>query len=163
MLVLGAGEDLIIQNANALAEAMPDPEREQDGLVGRRLADVFPGLDEILQEACERATQRGESSTLPDAEYHGFARGTTWWTFSVTPQRDPVTRRVAQIILLALETTDRIRLLRENVENARREQQRANELDATLRSLGDGVVTVRRGGPPGVRQPRRPGASSAAA
>ena len=140
VLVLGAGDDLIIQNANALAEAMPDPEREQDGLMGRRLADVFPGLEEVLRGALERATQRGESSTLPDAEYHGFARGPTWWTFSVTPQRDPVTRRVAQVVLLALETTDRIRLLRENVENARREQQRANELDATLRSLGDGVV-----------------------
>ena len=140
VLVLGAGEDLIIQSANALAEAMPDPEREQDGLGGRRLADVFPGLDDVLQGALQRAVARGESSTLADAEYHGFARGATWWTFSVTPQRDPVTRQVAQIVLLALETTDRIRLLRENEENARREQQRANELDATLRSLADGVV-----------------------
>ncbi|MBV9848308.1 MAG: SpoIIE family protein phosphatase [Armatimonadetes bacterium] len=140
VLVLSAEADLVILSANALAEAMPDPERERDGLVGRRLADVFPGLDDVLGDALQRAVARGASSTLPDAEYCGFARGATYWTFSVTPQRDPATRRVSQIILLALETTDRIRLLRENEENARREQQRANELDATLRSLGDGVA-----------------------
>ncbi len=141
VLVLSADDDLLIQSANALAEAMPDPEHQRDGLAGRRLADVFPGLDDLLRGALDRAAAGAEPSTLTDLEYGGFARGATHWTFSVTPQRDPTTRRVAQIILLALETTDRIRLLRENVENARREQQRANELDATLRSLADGVVT----------------------
>jgi serine phosphatase RsbU (regulator of sigma subunit)/PAS domain-containing protein len=141
VLVLSADADLLIQSANALAEAMPDPERQHDGLAGRRLSDIFPGLAELLQDTFDRAVSCAEPSTLTDLRYNGFERGATYWTFSITPQRDPVTRQVAQIILLALETTDRIRLLRENVENARREQQRANELDATLRSLGDGVVT----------------------
>lgn len=140
VLVLSADKDLLIQNANAIAEVMPDPEHQRDGLDGRRLAEVFPGLDDLLRDAFDQAMTRGEPSTLTDLEYRGFARGATYWTFSVTPQRDPVTRQIAQIILLALETTDRIRLLRENQANARREQQRANELDATLRSLGDGVV-----------------------
>ena len=140
VFVLSADAELVIQSANALADAMPDAEHEQDGLEGRRLGDVFPGMDEILSGALERAITRGESATLRDAEYRGFARGATYWTFSITPQRDPATRKVSQVILLALETTDRIRLLRQNQDNARREQQRANELDATLRSLGDGVI-----------------------
>lgn len=146
VLVVSADDDLIVQTANALAESMPDTDRQQDGLVGRCLADVFPGLEAVLEMPLRQAARHGESSQLADVRYDGFARGTTFWTFSVTPQRDPLTRRVAQIVILALETTDRIRLLRENQQTARRERDRANELDATLRSLSDGVVRADRTG-----------------
>lgn len=146
VLVVSADNDLTVQTANALAEVMPDADRQQDGLVGRRLADVFPGLEAVLEAPLQQAVRHGESSSLADARYDGFGRGTTFWTFSVTPQRDPLTRRVAQIVILALETTDRIRLLRENEQTARRERDRANELDATLRSLSDGVVRADRTG-----------------
>lgn len=146
VLVLDAGDDFLIRSANALAEALPDAERQQDGLQGRRLGDVFPGLDALLADPLRRAAQ-GDSVTLPDIEYGALARGVTYWTFSVTPQRDPQTRRVAQIIVLAVETTDRIRLLRERERHAeeseryaRSERRRARELDATLSSLSDGVV-----------------------
>jgi serine phosphatase RsbU (regulator of sigma subunit)/PAS domain-containing protein len=146
VLVLDAGDDFLIRSANAPAEAMPDQDRQQDGLTGRRLGDVFPGLDALLAEPLRRAAQGG-SITLPDVAYGALSRGVTYWTFSLTPQRDPGTRHVAQVIVLAVETTDRIRLLRERERHAeesdryaRIERHRARELEATLTSLSDGVV-----------------------
>jgi serine phosphatase RsbU (regulator of sigma subunit)/GAF domain-containing protein len=120
VLVVGVGPEHGILRANALAESMPDVDQQRDGLVGRRFYDVFPGIESVVGDAMEEAFTQGEPVTLVDAEYCGFARGNTYWTFSFAPQRDPITRAVSQVILLALETTDRILLLRENERNARR-------------------------------------------
>ena len=120
VLVIGAGADRHILRANALAEAMPDLDLQHDGLVGRRFYDVLPGIESIVGEAIDHAFRTGEPVTLVDVEYGGFARGATHWTFSFAPQRDPGSRVVNQVIILALETTDRIRLLRENELHAHR-------------------------------------------
>ena len=124
--VLVVSTDHGILRANALAEAMPDLDEQRDGLVGRCFYDVLPGIENAVGTAMNDAFEHGEPVTLVDVEYAGFARGKTYWTFSFAPQRDPVTREVSQVIILALETTDRILLLRENQRNARRTENLVN-------------------------------------
>ncbi len=147
VFVLDTGDEFLIRNANALAEAMPDPDRQRDGLAGRRLGDVFPGLDALLADTLRSVASSGVPLTLTDVEYGALGRGVTYWTFTLTPQRDPQARRVGQVIVLAVETTDRIRLLRERERHsdelerlASAERQRARVSEATLGSLSDGVV-----------------------
>ena len=147
VIVLDVDADVfLIRDTNAIAEAMPDIERQQDGLAGRLLGDVFPRLNVLLAEPLHRVAQ-GESLTLTDVEYDSLGRGVSFWNFSLTPQYDPRRRRVTQIVVLAVETTDRIHLLRErerhsddNERHTRAERRRARELAVTLGSLTDGVV-----------------------
>jgi len=120
VLVVNGAPDHSILRANALAEAMPDVEEQRDGLVGRSFYDVLPGIENVIGPAMDDAFASGEPVTLVDVEYSGFTRGDTYWTFSFAPQRDPASRVVSQVIILALETTDRILLLRENERNAKR-------------------------------------------
>jgi signal transduction histidine kinase len=121
----------------AFLETLDEPFRSS-GIEGRRLDEFLPGAEETGLAAVFRSVAEGD---LPHEEaeyrYDGFARGTTWWRWSVRPVVAESGDR--ELLLLTTDVTEQV-LAREGVESDRR------RLEAVLRTLPAGVFIADAGG-----------------
>ena len=109
-------------------------------LVGCTLDEFTPQAEEAGVLALFRqVAASGQPLTLSEFEYHGFARGTTYWTWNLAPQHD-ATGRVRALIVLVVETTDVVLASRQLALALAESQERARALDAVIDQMVDGVV-----------------------
>ncbi len=116
-------------------------------LLGRQLAEFIPqAVESGVQAIFESVAANGQPATLNEFEYHGFARGVTYWNWSLVPLREQPNGPVSGVLLLVTDATEGVRTtrrLREALDNVRRQ---AAELDSTIQQMGEGVAITDRDG-----------------
>jgi len=117
--------------ANRAFLGILDEPLQTEGIVGKAIDQFLPGAEELgLAAALRRAAATGEGHVDTECRYDRFARGVTWWRFSVLPVH---TEEQGEEVLLAVTDVTEQVLARERVEAERR------RLEVVLRTLPVGV------------------------
>lgn len=121
----------------AFLDFLEEPFRSA-GVEGLPLAAFFPGADELgLLDRLRQAAAEGVPSDEPERRSDRFARGPTWWRWSVRPI--PAEGGGRELLLVVSDVTDPVRA-REQVDLERR------RLECVLRTLPVGVLIADAGG-----------------
>jgi len=141
------GTELTVKSVNqAYQQFLEEPYRHAD-ITGLRLQDFVPRAEESgLVELFRTVAASGQPHTDSEYEHVGFARGVTYWRWSLLPtgagrQGPP------DLMIIAVEITEQV-LARKRVEelaaqeeqSAAEAQRRADELDAVFAALTEPVV-----------------------
>lgn len=96
---------------------LEEPYRSRD-LTGCRLEDFVPGAEATgLADIFREVSRTGQAYRDSEYEYHGFARGTTYWRWSLVPLPAQPTPP-HEIMLFAVEVTEQVRIRRKLEELA---------------------------------------------
>ncbi|MBK9713400.1 MAG: PAS domain-containing protein [Kouleothrix sp.] len=120
-------------------EFLEEPFRHAD-LTGLRFQDFVPGAAESgLLDLFHQVVDSGQPHVDPEYRHVGFARGVTYWRWSVLPlaaeQPGP-----PDLMLMVIEITEQV-LARKRVEElAAESRRRADELDAVFAAMTDPVL-----------------------
>jgi PAS domain S-box-containing protein len=118
-----------------------------ESLYGRSLDEFLPQARESgILAMLEQVAATGEALTITDFAYRGFARGVTYWDWSVVPLPDPGDGAAPSALLLMVETTEKAQArarLAEALASARRQ---AAELDTVIQQMVEGVAIADRDG-----------------
>ena len=128
------GQDLRLKVANAAFGQSLDARYRAADLTGYPLQELMPQAEEsgLLHRSRHVAASR-QPHFDPEFKYPGFARGTTYWRYSLVPLPDD--GPVPDVMILMTEITDEV-MAREAAEAARAEiQGLANQLAAERRFL----------------------------
>lgn len=133
-MVLFDGRDLRVRWFNDAYRQIQNPQYHQTDLVGMRVHDFQPGVEESGVGDILRSVARGEFRQFSEYEYQHFERGLTYFNWVNVP----VPRADAEdfdILVMVIEITDQV-LARKRVEALAEEARlRAEELDAQRRQL----------------------------
>ncbi|MGI5836913.1 MAG: PAS domain-containing sensor histidine kinase [Chloroflexota bacterium] len=112
----------------------------KDQLIGRNHFDLFPNLEN--QEIFERVRDTGEPYTATEKPFvykNQPKRGTTYWNWILAPIKTE-SGRVSRLLLSLLDVTPQVRARQEVEKLAKEARLRAEELDAIISSMADGLV-----------------------
>lgn len=125
-IALFDGVDLRVKWANpAWRRYLDQPLRDMDP-VGKTLQDLVPGAEEYgLVENARTVVRTREPFVTSEMEYHGYARGATYWKIMVFPLPSPEDQP-PDTISLVIEITDQVNL-RKQLERERDELRRLKE------------------------------------
>ncbi|HSD19656.1 MAG TPA: PAS domain-containing protein, partial [Anaeromyxobacter sp.] len=130
-IVIFDGRDLRARWSNRTFLSFLDAPFAQLGIEGLRIADFVPNAREAgLVEVVQRVAATGKPADTPEYRHNGFARGATWWRWSVRPIPGEVG---TDVLLLVTEVTEQVQA-RKVAED---EQLR---LETILRTLPVGVI-----------------------
>ena len=130
-IVIFDGRDLRARWSNRTFLSFLDAPFAQLGIEGLRIADFVPNAREAgLVEVVHRVAATGKPADTPEYRHDGFARGATWWRWSVRPIPGEVG---TDVLLLVTEVTEQVHA-RKVAED---EQLR---LETILRTLPVGVI-----------------------
>ena len=116
-------------------------------LLGRHLSEFIPQADESgVQGIFERVMADGMPITIHEFEYQGFARGTTYWNWSVVPLRERPDAAVSGILLLVTDATESVRNTRRLSEALHSSRRQAEELNSVIQQMVEGVAICDRDG-----------------
>lgn len=124
--------DLAVEFANSVFLRLA--ELDGQAVTGRRFAELFPALEPRYVAALQRALNGGDSACWYDLTTGALRRGPTWWVASVEPLRGP-DGRVERVVLVAVETTDRVHALAQA-------RARAAELEALFDAVVEPLVAL---------------------
>jgi signal transduction histidine kinase len=139
-LVLLDGHDLRVKVANPVENLFLDePYRSMD-LTGLPLQEFVPdaeasGVAGIYREVA--AT--GEARSFPEFEFHGFARGVSYWRWVIVPVDRPDGEGY-DVLFMVVEVTEQVLARRQVEESAGVARRQAAELLALIDSIADAVV-----------------------
>lgn len=106
-LIVTTAETFKILHANHVAVAFADRTLEPAHLVGSRIEDALPEFRGLgLTAVFEEVAATGEPRYLPELRCDGFARGPTWWSWTV--HRADSERWGPVIISLAVDISEQV-------------------------------------------------------
>ncbi|MDQ2805499.1 MAG: response regulator [Chloroflexota bacterium] len=116
-------------------------------VLGLQLAEFIPQARESgVQAIYENVAASGQPFTINEFEFQGFARGVTYWNWSLVPLREQPTGPVSGVLLLVSEVTTGVRANRRLSEALDVTRRQAAELDGTIQQMVEGVAVVDRDG-----------------
>ncbi|MBW4683083.1 MAG: PAS domain-containing protein [Microcoleus vaginatus WJT46-NPBG5] len=134
------GRDLRIKWANqAYGQFLEEPFRNTD-ITGLRLQDYLPAAEENgLADIFRHTAATGEAHIDPEYQMEGFARGVTYWRWSLLPlfslgQVNP------DLMVLAIEITEQVLARKQLEELATQTEANLAQLQAILTGMTDGLV-----------------------
>ncbi|MBD1937094.1 PAS domain-containing protein [Microcoleus sp. FACHB-68] len=134
------GKDLRVKWANqTYGQFLEEPFCSAD-ITGVRLQDYLPGSEENgLADIFRRTAATGEAHIDPEYEMVGFARGVTYWRWSLLPlfssgQVNP------DLMVLAIEITEQVLARKQLEELAIQTEANLAQLQAILIGMTDGLV-----------------------
>ncbi len=108
-----------------------EPPFTADGVVGRTLEEFIPGAAEAgILAIFRRVAETGEPFRAWEFAYEGFARGATYWQWSLVPIQ--AGEELEGLLLLVSEVTALVEARRQVEELAREARRRADELASLL-------------------------------
>ena len=141
ILVLG-GRDLRAKYANAAYLQFLDEPFRSGGVEGRTLEEFFPlAAPQGLIDLFHRIAETGEPHLETEYRHEGFARGPTYWRYSVLPfyygNASPADALAADrdLMIVAIEVTEQVRNRHELELLLRRAELQAAELQAQADEL----------------------------
>jgi PAS domain S-box-containing protein len=113
-LALFDGPSLCVRWANPAYQRFLEGSFQTESLVGRRLEEFIPHAESSgVAATFRRVAATGESFTTPEFRHEGFARGTTFWRWSLVPL--PRAGAAFDLLLVVAEITEQV-LLRQEAE-----------------------------------------------
>lgn len=119
--------------------AMPG---RSESIIGQGVHASLPEVENTgLLALFRQVRDTGEPLTLREFEYHGTTRGVEYFDWNLVPLRE-IGSRVTGLLLLVTDATERVRTRQRIEELAWDAAQRANELEAVIASIADGVIVT---------------------
>ena len=116
------------------------------GLIGLGTRDVVPDFEASgLLSLYRQVRDTGETITIREYLYDGFARGEAYFDFVLVPLRESGSR-VTGLLLHVQEVTERVQARLRIEELGWEAAQRANELETVIASIADGVIVTNAAG-----------------
>lgn len=144
-LVLLNRADFRVIWANPTYQRFLDPPFREGDITGLYLAEFIPKAQETgVVAAFEQVAQTGIPYSNPEFEYDGFARGMTYWQWSVVPVQKEGEQEGEQegLLLVANEVTELVQARKKVEELALEARRRADELASLLDVSQDVVSTL---------------------
>ncbi|MGE5603357.1 MAG: PAS domain-containing protein, partial [Nitrososphaerales archaeon] len=137
-----SGRELRVKYANPAYEQFLDEPFRSEGITGRTLEEFIPlAREQGLVDLFYRIAETGEPHLETEYRHEGFARGTTFWRYSVLPfyygNASPADALGAErdLMLVAIEVTEQVRNRQELESLLRRAELQAAELQAQADEL----------------------------
>ena len=136
------GSELRVRFANhAYLQFLDEPYRTE-GILGRSLREFVPrALEQGLIDVFRRVAETGEAYADPEYRHEGFARGDTYWRYSLLPfyfgeaaPADTVTSS-RDLMIVAIEVTEQVRNRQQQEALLRQAEEQAVELQAQAQEL----------------------------
>ncbi|NPV09904.1 MAG: response regulator [Anaerolineae bacterium] len=126
------GRSLKVRWANPAAVKALDRPLPQGDIAGVRLEELLPGAAEAgIVQAAREVLRRRTPLSAAEGRYAGFARGQTYWRFTLLPLNVPG-KELPDLLVVALEVTEQVRA-RQRIEDMAAEAER--KLQESLREL----------------------------
>lgn len=128
----------IMWHNRAYAELL-DERWHQRSLVGLPLGEIVPDAEAAGINALHNAVATGATYRFPEFEFAGFARGMTYFNWSLSPVPGPDGDGF-DILSMAVDVTEQVLALQQTRRLTDESQRRAAELDTIINSIADGVM-----------------------
>jgi signal transduction histidine kinase len=133
------GRSLRVRWANPAAVKVLDPPLRQDSITGMRIEDILPGAVEAgIVQAAREVLRRGTPLSAAEQPYSGFARGQTYWRYTLLPLNVPG-KESPDLLVVALEVTEQVqsrqRVAEVAAEAEEKLQRSLRELEQTQQQL----------------------------
>ncbi len=141
IVVVSADEFRVLEVNRFYLQFLEEPFRSGARLlVGATVEEFLPQAEEAgIIAMFRRVIATGEPFFLTEFEYHGFARGVTYWTWSLAPIYNDA-GAVQNLLLLVVESTEAVQTRRQVAAAWQLSEERARELDTVITQMADGVV-----------------------
>ncbi|HMQ30822.1 MAG TPA: PAS domain-containing protein [Chloroflexaceae bacterium] len=140
-LVLLDGADLRVRWANAVYQTFLDATFQAGTLAGRRLHEFIPRAEESGVAAVFRqVAATGRPYINPEYRHDGFARGPTFWRWTLLPVARP--GAPADLLLVVTEVTEQVGLRHEAEALARALRAERAQLAALIEQLPVGLYVA---------------------
>jgi PAS domain S-box-containing protein len=140
IVVLTADDFRVVEANRFYLQFLDEPFRSGTRpLVGARVEEFLPQAEEAGILAIFRQVAAGAAYYRDEFEYAGFARGVTYWTWSVAPIYNDK-GQTQSLLMLVVESTEAVQNRRRVAGALQQSEERARELETVINQMTDGVV-----------------------
>lgn len=133
------GEELRVKWANEAYARSLEGEHRHGELTGLRLQDYMPRAEENgLVDIFRRVASTRKIHVDSEYEYVGFARGVTYWRWSVLPLVEG--RGSPDLMVLSMDITEQVQARKRMEELAAQAESSLAQLKAVVSSMAEGVI-----------------------
>jgi PAS domain S-box-containing protein len=144
LMVLGPPDFRILRASSSLAVALPEEFRDPHKYLGKTLAELGKaiGSDNYVrfQPLLQRVMETGEPLILDSYKSESKTLGVTYWNMMCLPIDEVLPGVGRHILLIAYQVTDVVHARQEARRLAQQAQNRADELEAVINQMADGVT-----------------------
>ena len=134
------GADLRLRWANPAIRRFLDAESRSAAISGRTLPEILAGTEHAgLVDIFRRVADTGQMFDAPEFEHVGFARGVTYWRWSLVPVRVQGIDEF-DLIVLAVDITEQVEARKRVEDLAARADRQLSELSAIFAAITDVVL-----------------------
>ena len=134
------GAELRVKWANSAYQRFTDEPFRSAGVIGLRITEFMPFADEIgLTDIMRQVIATRQAQAGPEYEIVGFARGVTYWSYSLVPVVAP-DRDVADLLVQLVEVTEQVLARKRTEKFAAETASSLIQLEAVIDSIAEGLV-----------------------
>jgi PAS domain S-box-containing protein len=143
LVVMAPPEFRIVRANSQLNQFLPEPYHSGEPVVGRKLQDLFTEWKErgdALVAMLSQVVETGEPISFEQYVSESPVRGTTYWNWTIAPIEDMAVSGQRMAMLIAHEITEVVLARQKERQLADAVRARAEELDAIITQMADGVI-----------------------
>lgn len=143
LIVMAPPEFRIVRANSQLNKFLPEPYKSGEPVVGRRLQDLLTEWNErgdALIAMLAQVVETGEPISFEHYVSESPIRGTTYWNWTIAPIDDMGVGGQRMAMLIAHEITEVVLARQKERDLADAVRARAEELDAIITQMADGVI-----------------------
>jgi PAS domain S-box-containing protein len=144
LMVLGPPDFRVLRASSSLAVALPEEFRDPHRYIGKTLAQLGKEIGssnyERFQPLLKKVMDTGEPLILDSYKSESETLGVTYWNMMCLPIDEVLPGAGRHILLIAYQVTDVVHARQEARRLASQAQSRADELEAVINQMADGVT-----------------------